>query len=297
MPKRLTYEEVKDYIESFGYKLISTEYINNSTHLEAICPNGHHYKFTYANFASGYRCGECSNNTRKSIKFISDYVESQGEKLVYYYLPYINAKDSLLYIKCKKCGEIYETSWNKYQSGRRCYCNKGTKWDIDKIKEYASKYGYTVIDTEYSYKNKINFICPNGHHVPIDWHHFVSDGIRCNQCNASSGESEIIRILNKYKINFIFQYYLEGCKYKQPLFYDFYLPNYNTMIEFDGKQHFKFGCFGKRNPIEFLNSIHRDNIKTFFCELKNINLLRISYYDIKNIENILCQKLNIIKYE
>ena len=28
--KRLTYEEVKEYIESFGYKLLSNEYIYNN---------------------------------------------------------------------------------------------------------------------------------------------------------------------------------------------------------------------------------------------------------------------------
>ena len=34
MPIKLTYEEVKEYIESFGYKLLSTKYINNRTKLK-----------------------------------------------------------------------------------------------------------------------------------------------------------------------------------------------------------------------------------------------------------------------
>ena len=41
MPKKLTYREVKEYIESFDYKLLSEEYIDNKTKLKMICPCGH----------------------------------------------------------------------------------------------------------------------------------------------------------------------------------------------------------------------------------------------------------------
>ena len=34
MPIKLTYEEIKEYIESFGYKLLSNEYKNNKTKLK-----------------------------------------------------------------------------------------------------------------------------------------------------------------------------------------------------------------------------------------------------------------------
>lgn len=33
MPKKLTYDYVKSYIESFNYQLLSKEYKNNSTKL------------------------------------------------------------------------------------------------------------------------------------------------------------------------------------------------------------------------------------------------------------------------
>ncbi|MFW6377676.1 MAG: hypothetical protein ACOCZ5_03420 [bacterium] len=42
MPKKLTYEHVKSYIESFeGYKLLSEEYENNRTKLKIQCPEDH----------------------------------------------------------------------------------------------------------------------------------------------------------------------------------------------------------------------------------------------------------------
>ena len=44
-------------------------------------------------------------------------------------------------------------------------------------------------------------------------------------------------ILNNYK--FLTQHKFNDCKFKKPLPFDFYLPEYNMCIEFDGEQHFK----------------------------------------------------------
>lgn len=56
---RHSYEHIKNYIEKHNYKLISTEYINNHSHLDLICDKNHEIKMTYHNFESGYRCGHC----------------------------------------------------------------------------------------------------------------------------------------------------------------------------------------------------------------------------------------------
>jgi len=50
---------VKRHIESFGYKLISTRYVNARAKLDIICNKGHHYKTAYENFQQGKRCSEC----------------------------------------------------------------------------------------------------------------------------------------------------------------------------------------------------------------------------------------------
>ena len=64
-------------------------------------------------------------------------------------------------------------------------------------------------------------------------------------------------------------------KYCRPLRFDFYIPEINTIIEFDGEQHFrpskKFG--GEK----FDTTKENDKIKNEFCEKNNINLIRIHY--------------------
>ena len=59
--KVLTYEEVKEYIENCGYKLLSKEYINNHTKLKLKCPKGHIFELRFNDFKNGQRCRQCFN--------------------------------------------------------------------------------------------------------------------------------------------------------------------------------------------------------------------------------------------
>lgn len=66
-----------------------------------------------------------------------------------------------------------------------------------------------------------------------------------------------------------------------PLRFDFYLPNNNICIEVDGKQHFEsLNWFGGNEG--FISLIERDKLKDEYCNKKNIKLIRIPYWDIKN---------------
>jgi len=57
---KFTYEYVKEYIESFGYKLLSDFYENSNYQLLLIeCSNGHQYETTFGNFRAGHRCNIC----------------------------------------------------------------------------------------------------------------------------------------------------------------------------------------------------------------------------------------------
>ena len=72
--RKYTYEEVKSFIESEGYRLISSDYQNNRTKLDIICPEGHEYKVSLHDFKAGYRCQICSDK-RRGIVERKDYSE------------------------------------------------------------------------------------------------------------------------------------------------------------------------------------------------------------------------------
>jgi 5-methylcytosine-specific restriction endonuclease McrA len=64
-----TYSEVKQFIESQNYVLVSKIYLNSGTKLELICDRGHSCSITFSNFKNlGKRCGICYQEERKISK-------------------------------------------------------------------------------------------------------------------------------------------------------------------------------------------------------------------------------------
>ena len=64
--------------------------------------------------------------------------------------------------------------------------------------------------------------------------------------------------------------------------FDFYLPDYNVCIEYNGLQHYtkRFGMSDE----DFKDRQKKDLIKEQYCEDNNITLINIPYWDYKNIE-------------
>lgn len=100
-------------------------------------------------------------------------------------------------------------------------------------------------------------------------------------------------------LSFIQQKKFLDCKDKTYLPFDFYLPDYNCCIEYDGEQHFhipknKASTFFTKEKIDLIQK--HDNIKTEYCKNNNIKLIRIPYTDYNklNIDYIVnkLEKLN-----
>ena len=74
--------------------------------------------------------------------------------------------------------------------------------------------------------------------------------------------------------------YFSGCinpNTNGRLRFDFYLPDYNLCIEFDGKQHFETGKWAWTKEIKVEDIRYMDDLKNQFCKDNNINLLRLPY--------------------
>ena len=99
-------------------------------------------------------------------------------------------------------------------------------------------------------------------------------------------------LLNKYSIKFIPQHKFDDCKNKNVLPFDFYLPDYNTCIEFNGIQHYKaIEYFGGEKRFKEQNKT--DLIKKEYCKNKKIKLIIIKYNEkIDKITKILKIKMD-----
>lgn len=95
----------------------------------------------------------------------------------------------------------------------------------------------------------------------------------------SVGEKRIAEYLKRKNIDFEYQKRYKDCRDINVLPFDFYLPKYNAIIEFDGYQHYyNVKQFG--NSLEYTQ--YHDKIKTQYCATKNINLLRIPYWELED---------------
>lgn len=108
----------------------------------------------------------------------------------------------------------------------------------------------------------------------------------------SRGERIIAQILSQLNIEYIEQHIFYDCRSSnnRVLYFDFYLPDYNCCIEYDGEQHFK----GWLRDISTLEQIqNRDEIKNKYCNDKHIHLIRIPYTQLNKLnEDYIMNLLN-----
>jgi hypothetical protein len=102
-------------------------------------------------------------------------------------------------------------------------------------------------------------------------------GAGCPRCNESKGEKVVAELLTQYNLKFKEQKRFKGLRHKQPLKCDFYVPEINTVIEYQGEHHYGIGIHADRDT-EGLYQI-RDQIKRDFCKANGIHLIEIPYWE------------------
>lgn len=209
-------------------------------------------------------------------------------------------------LKCRcTVHDIYSNkSLREIFQGKGCIeCGKEklSKQKILSLEEYQTKVNKVnnhikVLEYNGCFENA-KFQCLNCGHI---WEShsqsmIQSQSKQCPNCeHFYKGEKAITTFLNSLNIPFISQYRFKDCKDKRELPFDFYLPNNNVCIEYDGEQH-----FSQRNGWTDLKLIQKhDKIKDEYCLKNNIVLIRIPYWEYENINILLFDKLehlNIIK--
>ena len=113
----------------------------------------------------------------------------------------------------------------------------------------------------------------------------------CGCIKESHGETKIKKLLTENNIKFETQKIFSNFRYQdtqQFPRYDFYLPDYNILIEYDGEQHYRQVMTWDTEE-RFQQRQKRDSIKTDYALQNNIILIRIPYYhyDHLSIEDLL----------
>ena len=103
---------------------------------------------------------------------------------------------------------------------------------------------------------------------------------KCSQ-SMSKGERKILDYLENNHVQYIYQKKMGDTKQT----FDFFLPIFNTAIEYNGEQHYKpIKTFGGEE--RFLQQQAYDTNKVIYCKENNITLKIISYLEFNNIDTI-----------
>lgn len=264
-----------------------------------VCDNGHNFKTEIANMTYGYKCPVCNSLGHLYPELIKEWHPTKNGKLT----PYDIAGSSgrKIWWQCEN-GHEWDTAVNhrtgKLKSG--CpYC-KGKKADLKNNllainPTLASEWYYELNDSipneHLPFSNKkVWWECKECKNI---WKSNISDrslGSGCPICNETKGEKRVRKWLEENKLIFTAQMEFKGLIGigGGNLSYDFYLPNQNLLIEYQGVFH--DGSGGEYTQINLETQQEHDKRKREYAKLHNINLLEIWYYDYENIEKILENK-------
>lgn len=213
---------------------------------------------------------------------------------------YINAKSKLDYI-CTKHKEygIQSIRYNNLKHGFGCkYCGRESqiekrKLTFEQIKAIFERNDMELLDQEYhNTTQKLKYICKK--HPQFGIQYMIASNAykqHCPHCNYIRGEAKISEFLLNHNIPFEAQKKYDdllGIK-GHKLSYDFYLPSYNMLIEYQGEYH--DGTVPIQTKENFLKQQEHDKRKFEYAKQHNITLLQIWYYDFSQIDKILTDKL------
>lgn len=292
-----TLEEFKQKArETHGgfYSYDRTTFVGVSLKVLITCPKHGDFEQTAYEHLEGHKCYQCGLDTiREKLsytqeEFVAKATAVHGGKYTYNKTLY-SRNHIKVTVTCPTHGDFEQLPANHLQGHGCSECAGFTKHTTEsivaKFKEiHNGKYDYTKT----LFTGVDNFIivtCPkHGDFDQLAYSHLIGKG--CAKCRNSKGERSIMDFLDLLNIKYETQKKFDGCKDVTYLPFDFYLPDFNMLIEFDGKQHsIPIEFWGGQERLEYIQK--HDRMKTDFCERNNIKLLRISYND-DILEKLIC---------
>lgn len=310
---KLSREEViKSFKEVHGNKYSYDKFIYKASKEKAIitCKKHGDFSQTPSDHKNGAGCKECSieENRKKFAKTTEEFIKESevihchnNEPIYNYQLTeYVNNRTKVKII-CNKLGHgVFLKTPDKHLQGQGCpICAKEQnsinrrlkKADILKKfkKIHGDLFSYEKVDYQ-GIDTPIKIICKTHTDFEITpGAHLLGQG--CPKCSSTKGERMIGKVLTDLNLDYEIEKTFDDLVFKNKLRFDFYIKELNLLIEYDGQQHFtpvKFGGISFERATElYINSKKRDLIKNKYAKINSFNLLRIPYWDFKDIETIL----------
>lgn len=201
--------------------------------------------------------------------------------------------------KCRcQCGNTTEViSYNlKNGNTKSCGCLQKTRTSEARKNNICMK-EFGKLTALYPTKNRSSdkkivwhCLCDCGNYVDLSVGCLTSGNtLSCGCIGKSKGEEKIELLLRRNNIVFERQKHFNSCKFPDTNYYayfDFYLPKYHLLIEYDGEQHFYYSNNKNtwNNKENFKKVIEHDTYKNNWCINNNFILIRIPFTHYEKLE-------------
>lgn len=303
------FEEKIDKISDGKIKVIGT-YRGMSKKVKCLCKDhGIEFDMLARNLLHGSTgCKVCSAEKQRNIdRFERDFIEKVyaqnphiivlskykgcSSKVSCYckkHKRYFSKEARALYERQSGCGECYKETMRKIQglSG------------LDFIKRLNKVHPSLIMVDEYiNWTTPITFYCiDHDCYFKCTPSNILNRTSCCDKTVRWTKEIEIGNIIQNLGYQYVYQKTFKDCKDKNVLPFDYYLPDINVCIEYQGEQHCRpvnFNGRGKESSLKKLEYTQKhDSIKREYCERNNIGLIEIPYWEYDNAEKYLIDELN-----
>lgn len=255
-----------------------------------------------------YGCKYCSGKGKNT----NDFLKELGD-ITYELLSDYQGFEKDIICKCKICDNIWTTTPVSLYQGCACpICGNIKKGLSNRLTndEFIRRMNKINPDIEFLEKYqtlKTPILC-RCKKCNYEWKstpdNLIYENINCPNCTSGKCEGMSGEILKNLNIGTVKRHVrFKDCKYINTLEFDYIIYDNEMNIifacEYDGEQHYipiDFSGKGKEYAMKQLEIVKlRDNIKNEYCKNNNIPIVRIPYWEKKNMKNyLLCKLINII---
>lgn len=325
MPKKAkTNDEALKILNSLGldYDFSGFKYDGCRNNLSVVrCPK--HGEFltsfhTIMKSKKGLVCKKCRNEYQSLVLMKQTYgddfnyrqylIKRIDEKLPDHRIELDKISDDIIYTKfskielwCKKHGRFLIKIDGLIKHGIGCpWCKKErgerTKVfiDIKTLRMAARQHQGMCLSQTYKGLDARHWFCCEYGNVFQTTMRMIRDKnvwCSCKSCRPtrrSNAEDLIADYLSKRRIRFETEKRFPDLRSDcgQPLSFDFYLPDYGIVIEYDGKQHFVGIEYFGGDDVQRRITVN-DDVKNEYIKKSGMNIIRIAYKQQQNIVDIL----------
>lgn len=254
-------------------------YVNTTTPVEIVCrAHGSFWQEPYSHYSKATSCPQCAREKDRltTESFIRKSEAIHFGKYDYKEVVY-ETNLSPVTIGCPVHGKFVQVARSHLAGNgcKKCYI-ESTRSGKDKFirdarEVHGEKYDYHKV----VYKNNktpVVIICPEHGQFKKNPNAHVSSKSGCPACIESKGEKTLRVFFEKHGLSYIREYKIRPHLYR----YDFYLPDFGILIEYNGQQHYKpIDVFGGEDG--FRKTLERDKEKRIIAKNNGYPLITLTY--------------------